>query len=63
MSKEKTYILVGDIKYPGRVTVKARSLNEAVIKAENKFDFEVYDKDTKNLAFEWNGDRDTIEEA
>lgn len=63
MSKEKQYILVGDIKYPGRVIVKARNLNEAVRRAENEFDFEVFDKANKNLAFEWNGDCDTVEEA
>ena len=57
---EKTFILVGDIKYPGRVSVRAKSLEEAVHKAE-RGDFEVYDKTSKCLDFEWNGDQDTVE--
>ena len=54
----KTYILVGDICHPGRITVQAETLEEAVEKADEG-DFVVYDEDGKNLAFTWN--RDVVE--
>lgn len=60
MAKEKTFTFTGDIKFPGRVSVKARTLEEAIIKADTG-EFTVFDKSNKHLAFDWNGDKDTVE--
>lgn len=54
------FILTGDIRHPGRIKVEAASLEEAVKKAEDG-DFEVYDESHKILAFDWNGDEDSVE--
>jgi hypothetical protein len=62
MPKKKIYILVGDIKYPGRIAVKANGLDEALRKAEQG-EFEVFEHINKCLAFEWNGNEDTVEEC
>jgi hypothetical protein len=59
--KDHEFVFVGDIKHPGRVVVKAKSFDEAVKKVEDDFDFEVYDEQHSCLAFEWNGDEDTVE--
>jgi hypothetical protein len=61
LDAEREFILVGDIRHPGRVSVKARTREEAVELAE-KGEFEVYDETKKCLAFDWNGDDATVEE-
>ena len=54
-----TFTLVGDILHPGRVTVEAESLEEALDKATDG-DFVVFDEQSDALAFEWNGDTETV---
>ena len=56
----KRFIFTGDIQHPGRVSVKAKTLEEALKKAEDG-DFDVYDESNDCLAFEWNGDKATVE--
>lgn len=57
----KRFILVGDIRHPGKVVVEANDLDEAIKKADDG-DFEVYDEHSKPLAFDWNGDKDCVTE-
>jgi len=59
--KQKRFILTGDIKHPGRIAVNASTLEEALRKAEDG-EFSVYDESHKILAFEWNGDQNSVEE-
>jgi len=54
---EKKYILTGDIIHAGRVEVSARSLEEAIDKAEDG-DFKVVDEVNKDMKFEFCGDED-----
>lgn len=54
------FILMGDVLHAGKIRVEASSLEEAIRKAEDG-DFEVYDESGKNLAFDWNGDEDSVE--
>jgi hypothetical protein len=54
------YVLVGDIRHPGRVEVDAASLEAALAKAEDG-DFVVHDEHGKPLAFDWNGDDGMVE--
>jgi hypothetical protein len=53
---------MGDIRHPGRIKVKAATLKEAIKKAEAG-DFAVYDESGKTLAFDWNGDKDSVEKV
>jgi hypothetical protein len=56
----KRYILMGDIIYSGRISVLARSLDEALERADAG-EFTVFDEQSNNLAFDWNGDDDSVE--
>ncbi len=51
------YILTGDVQHPGRISVEADTLLEALAKAEEG-QFIVYDEQDDCLAFIWNGDTD-----
>jgi len=55
----KRYYLTGDIAHPGRICVVARSLDEALEKA-NAGEFTVFDEQNDCLAFDWNGDEDSV---
>lgn len=57
---EKRYILMGDIAHPGRISVIASSLDEALEKADAG-EFVVFDEQDDCLAFKWNGDEDYVE--
>lgn len=59
---EREFILVGDVKHPARVKVRARTRAEAVELAEQG-NFTVYDESQKTLAFDWNGDDASVEES
>jgi hypothetical protein len=58
--KTKTFILTGDVCHPGKVQIRAKTLNEALAKAE-KGEFTVYDEQNECLAFDWNGDESSVE--
>jgi len=55
----RRYILTGDILHPGRICVEARSLNEA-LRAAGDGKFVVYGEQGDCLAFNWNGEPDTV---
>jgi hypothetical protein len=57
---EKRYILMGDIAHPGKISVIASSLDEALEKADAG-EFVVFDEQNDCLAFDWNGDEDSVE--
>jgi hypothetical protein len=59
-SINKRFILMGDIIHPGKISVVAENLEDALTKAANG-DFSIYDEQSKCLAFDWNGDKDSIE--
>jgi hypothetical protein len=56
----KRYFLMGDIAHPGKVSVIADSLDEALKKADAG-EFTVFDEQGDCLAFDWNGDADSVE--
>jgi hypothetical protein len=56
----RRWFLVGDIAHPGRICVVAYNLDEALDKA-NQGEFVVFDEQNDCLAFDWNGDEDSIE--
>ncbi len=58
--KAKRFILIGDILHPGKIIVEAKDLDEALKKADDG-DFAIYDESGKCLAFDWNGDEDSVE--
>jgi hypothetical protein len=60
--KKHAFILVGDIRHAGKIRVVASSLKLALKKAGDG-DFSVEDETNKCLAFEWNGDKDSIEKV
>lgn len=56
MANEHTYILVGDIVHPGHVRVSAKSLDEAIEKAENG-QFEIWNEASSDgVIFRFCGD-------
>ena len=57
-----TYILVGEIRHPGRIEVEADTLDQALEKADNG-EFVIYDEQNNCLAFDWNTDVESVEEG
>ena len=57
---DKRFILMGDIAHPSRISVIAKSLEDALVNVA-KGDFSVYDEQNDCLSFDWNGDEDSVE--
>jgi hypothetical protein len=55
----KTFLFTGDILHPGTIKVMADTVEEAEEKIE-RYDFEVYDEQGSDLAFEHNGEEPEI---
>ncbi len=53
---------MGDIRHAGKIRVVASSLKQALKKADDG-DFSVEDETKKCLAFDWNGDKDSVEKV
>ncbi len=62
---ERMFTLYGEITHPGKVTVLAKSLDQAIEKAENLDggDFLICEEGSHNLLFQWDGNEEIIEEA
>lgn len=58
----KKFFFTGDVRHPGRVFVLANTEDEALKKLED-YEFEVYDEEDKNLAFDSNGEDPEVEDV
>ena len=56
----RKFILVGDIRHAGRVSTRARTLEQALDQLA-RHDFTVEDEQGRDLAFDWNEDPDSVE--